>query len=79
MKNELSETEAKRLSQHEILLKLKNQLQDKERKCTDLKSSLEDKNETTVELRKQITTILQRSTEKEQELTEKIKLMETEV
>ena len=79
MKDELSETEAKRLSQHDILLKLKNQLQDKERKCTDLNSSLEDKNKTTVELRKQITTILQRSTEKEQELSEKIKLMETEV
>ena len=79
MKNELSETEAKRLSQHEILLKLKNQLQDKEQKCTDLKSSLEDKSKMTAELRRQIGKILEQSAEKEQELSKQIKLMETEV
>ena len=79
MNDELSETEAKRLSLEDDLQELKKQLQDKEQHCTILQDSLAKKSETTIELKNQVEELMKQSAEKEQGLLESLNLKETEV
>ena len=79
MKDELSETEAKRLSLEDNLLDMKKQLQDKEQNYTILQDSLAEKSINTIDLEKQIEELMKQSTEKEQELLESLNLKDTEV
>ena len=86
MKDELDETEAKRLSLendlqelNEQFLKLKKQLQDKEQHCTILKDSLAVKCKIAIDLEKQVEELMKQSTKREQELLESLNLKETEV
>ena len=79
MKDELSESEAKRLSLEDNLLDMKKQLQDKEQHCTILQDSLAKKSETAIDLEKQIEELMKQSTEKEQGLLESLNLKDTEV
>ena len=79
MKDELDETEAKRLSLEDALQELNEQLQDKEQNCTILQDSLAVKSKTTIDLEKQIQDLKKQSTKREQELLESLNLKDTEV
>ena len=79
MKDELNETEAKRLSLEDALQELNEQLQDKEQNCTILQDLLAVKSKTTIDLEKQIQDLKKQSTKREQELLESLNLKDTEV
>ena len=79
MKDELDETEAKRLSLEDALQELNERLQDKEQNCTILQDSLAVKSKTTIDLEKQIQDLKKQSTKREQELLESLNLKDTEV
>ena len=68
MKDDLDETEAKRLSLEDALQESKKQLQDKEQHCTILQDSLAVKSKTTTDLEKQVEELMKQSAEKEQKI-----------
>ena len=68
MKDELGETEAKRLSLEDALLDTKKQLQDKEQHCTILQDSLAVKSKTATDLEKQVEELMKQSKEKEKKI-----------
>ena len=79
MKDELDETEAKRLSLEDDLLDMKKQLQDKEQHCTILQYSLAEKRKNTIDLEEQVGKLMKQSRKREQELLESLNLKDTEV
>ena len=86
MKDELNETEAKRLSLEDALQESKKQLQeskkqlqDKEQHCTNIQNSLTVKSKAAADLKKQVEEILKQSKEKEKKLLESINLKAAEV
>ena len=89
MIEELSETEAKRISLSDSLaakdgeiLKLKQQLHDQGQKNAILQKSLDEKSQTAIDLEKEVGKIMKSSKEKAErikELVERLQLKETEV
>ena len=68
MKDELGETEAKRLSLEDDLQESKKQLKDKEQHCTSIQNSLTMKSKAAADLTKQVEEILKQSKEKEKKI-----------